>query len=117
MHSVCVASLFNTRSTLRHPSQLNVIISRMTLMTVTYELQDRLNPAQFRTLGEFSNTYGLHKFRYDEQTNRLMFDYDASRLQETVVEHVLRRSRIPLLLRIENSLYFSLPSASLSAFP
>ena len=33
-------------------------------MTITYELQDRLNPAQFRTLGEFSNTYGLHKFRY-----------------------------------------------------
>jgi hypothetical protein len=79
------------------------IISRMTLMTVTYELQNRLNPAQFRTLGEFSNTYGLHKFRYDEKTNRLMFDYDASRLQETVVEHVLRQSRIPVLRRVENS--------------
>ena len=44
----------------------------MTFMTVTYELQDRLNSAQFRTLGEFSNTYGLHKFRYDEKTNRLI---------------------------------------------
>jgi hypothetical protein len=75
----------------------------MTLMTVTYELQDRLNPAQFRTLGEFSNTYGLHKFRYDEKTNRLMFDYDASRLRETIVEHVLRQSRIPVLRRVENS--------------
>jgi hypothetical protein len=75
----------------------------MTLMTVTYELQDRLNPAQFRTLGEFANTYGLHKFRYDETTNRLMFDYDASRLRETVVEHVLRQSRIPVLRRVENS--------------
>jgi len=75
----------------------------MTLMTVTYELQTRLNPAQFRTLGEFSNTYGLPKFRYDETTNRLHFDYDASRLRETVVEHVLRQSRIPVLRRVENS--------------
>jgi hypothetical protein len=75
----------------------------MTLMTVTYELQKQLNPAQFRALGEFSNTYGLHKFRYDETSNRLMFDYDASRLRETVVEHVLRQSRIPVLRRVENS--------------
>jgi hypothetical protein len=100
----CVASLF---SQFDHASaisrSLSVIISRMTLMTVTYELQDRLNPQQFRTLGEFSNTYGLHKFHYDEKTNRLMFDYDASRLRETVVEHVLRQSRIPILRRVENS--------------
>ena len=75
----------------------------MTQMTVTYELQEPLNAAQFRTLGEFSNTYGLHKFRYDEATNRLMFDYDASRLRETVVEHVLRQSKIPVLRRVENS--------------
>ena len=32
-----------------------------------------------------------------------MFDYDASRLRETVVEHVLRQSRIPMLRRVENS--------------
>ena len=75
----------------------------MTLMTATYELQKPLNAAQFRTLGEFSNTYGLHKFRYDEKTNLLHFDYDASRLRNTVVEHVLRQSRIPVLRRVDNS--------------
>ncbi len=75
----------------------------MTLMTATYELQKPLSAAQFRTLGEFSNTYGLHKFRYDEKTNRLHFDYDASRLRNTVVEHVLRQSRIPVLRRVDNS--------------
>ena len=75
----------------------------MTLMTVTYELQNPLNAAQFRALGEFSNTYGLHKFHYDEKSNRLAFDYDASRLRGTVVEHVLRHSRIPVLRRVENS--------------
>jgi hypothetical protein len=72
----------------------------MTFMTVTYELQSRLKPDQFRALGQFANTYGLQKFRFDEKTNRLQFDYDASRLQETVVEHVLREARIPVLRRV-----------------
>ena len=72
----------------------------MTFMTVTYELQSKLKPEQFRALGQFANTYGLQKFRFDEQTNRLQFDYDASRLRETVVEHVLREARIPVLRRV-----------------
>ena len=72
----------------------------MTFMTVTYELQDRLKPEQYRALGQFANTYGLQRFRFDEQTNHLHFDYDASRLREKVVEHVLREARIPVLRRI-----------------
>ena len=72
----------------------------MTFMTVTYELQGRLDTEQFRALGQFANTYGLQKFRFDEKTNRLHFDYDASRLRETVVEHVLRAARIPVLRRV-----------------
>jgi len=70
-------------------------------MTVTYELQSRLKPEHFRALGEFSNTYGLHKFRYDQEKNQLHFDYDASRLREAVVENVLRQARIPVLRKVE----------------
>ncbi len=72
----------------------------MTYMTVTYELQNPLKAEQFRALGQFANTYGLQKFRFDEKTNHLHFDYDASRLRETVVEHVLREARIPVLRRV-----------------
>jgi len=72
----------------------------MTFMTVTYELQGRLGPEQFRALGQFANTYGLQRFRFDEKTNRLHFDYDASRLRETEVEHVLRAAKIPVLRRV-----------------
>jgi hypothetical protein len=75
----------------------------MTFMTVTYELQDKLRPDQFRALGNFANTYGLQKFRFDEKTNLLHFDYDASRLRETVVEHVLREARIPVLRRVPHA--------------
>jgi len=72
----------------------------MTFMTVTYELQNPLKTEQFRDLGKFANTYGLHDFRYDEKTKHLQFDYDASRLRESVVEHVLRQARIPVLRRV-----------------
>jgi hypothetical protein len=73
----------------------------MTMMTMTYELQERLKPEHFRALGEFANTYGIHKFHYDEKSNQLTVDYDASRLREAVVEHVLRQARIPVLRRLE----------------
>lgn len=72
----------------------------MTFMTVSYELQRPLQTEQFRALGEFANTYGLQKFHFDEKTNQLHFEYDASRLKEPVVEHVLRKAQIPVLRRV-----------------
>ena len=81
--------------------------SPMTFMTVTYELQNPLKLEQFRVLGQFANTYGLQRFRFDEKTNHLHFDYDGSRLTETVVEHLLREARIPVLSRLESSLHLT----------
>ncbi len=72
----------------------------MTYMTVTYELQKPLRADQFRSLGAFANTYGLQAFRYEPKANLLHFDYDASRLPESVVEAVLRSARIPVLRRV-----------------
>jgi hypothetical protein len=77
------------------------IIPGMTLMTVTYELQEPLKAAQFKALGDFANTYGLQNFWLDEKTGYLHLDYDASRLKEIVVEHVLRSARIPVLRKLE----------------
>ena len=73
----------------------------MTLMEITYELQSPLTPDQLRALGGFANTYGLRRFRVDEKNNRLSFEYDASRLRETEVAHVLREARIAVLRRVE----------------
>jgi len=66
----------------------------MTLVEVTYELQSPLSQEQLRSLGEFANTYGLRRFHVDEAKNQLSFEYDASRLRETQVEHVLAQARI-----------------------
>jgi len=72
------------------------IMPGMTLLEITYQLQEPLTPQQLGTLGSFANTYGLRRFRVDEAKNHLSFEYDASRLKETQVIHVLRAAKIPV---------------------
>lgn len=74
----------------------------LTLVDITYELQSSLRPDQLRALGEFANTYGLRRFRMDEEKKQISFEYDASRLKETEVAHVLRQARIPVLHRVDS---------------
>ncbi len=73
----------------------------MTLIQITYELQSPLHEDQLRALGSFANTYGLRRFRMNESTHHLSFEYDASRLKETEVAHVLRQAGIAVLQRVE----------------
>jgi len=73
----------------------------MTLVEITYELQSALTQEQLRLLGEFSNTYGLRRFRVDESKNQLCFEYDASRLRDTQVAHVLGQARIAVARRVK----------------
>jgi hypothetical protein len=72
----------------------------MTLVEITYELQSPLSQEQLRSLGEFANTYGLRRFHVDEAKNQLSFEYDASRLRETQVAHVLAQARIAVTRKV-----------------
>ncbi|HLZ92596.1 MAG TPA: hypothetical protein VKQ28_12845 [Candidatus Acidoferrum sp.] len=72
---------------------------RMTLVEVTYELQTPLSEGQLRSLGTFANTYGLRSFRVDEKS-RLSFEYDASRLRDTEVIHVLHQLNIAVTKKL-----------------
>lgn len=72
----------------------------MTLVEVTYELQSPLTEEQLRHLGEFANTYGLRSFHLDETKKALSFEYDASRLRETQVAHVLAQAKIAVSRKI-----------------
>lgn len=73
----------------------------MTLMEATFELQSPLTEQQMRQLGEFANIYGLRRFRVDETKKLLTFEYDASRLKESQVAHVLGQVRIRVLRRVD----------------
>jgi hypothetical protein len=72
----------------------------MTLVEITYQLHTPLSLKQRESLAEFANTYGLRKFRLDEEKNQLSFEYDASRLRQTQVAHVLRQATIAVTERI-----------------
>ena len=73
----------------------------MTLVEITYELKSVLTEEQLRQLGQFANTYGLRSFRMDEATNRLSLEYDASRLRETQVAHVLGQAHIAVARKVD----------------
>lgn len=72
----------------------------MTLMEITYELHSPLSLEQLSRLGEFANTYGLRRFRVDEQNKQVSFEYDASRLRETQVAHVLGQAGIAVTRKV-----------------
>jgi hypothetical protein len=72
----------------------------MTLLEARFELQSPLTHDQLRSLGEFANTYGLRRFHVDESKLQVSFEYDASRLRETEVTHVLGHAGIPVLRRL-----------------
>ena len=67
----------------------------MTLVEVTYQLQSPLSDEQLYQLAEFSNTYGLRRFRVDDSRKQLSFEYDASRLRETQVAHASAGPKLP----------------------
>jgi len=72
----------------------------MTLVEITYELHAPLTNEQLSLLGQFANTYGLRSFHVNEAGNQLSFEYDASRLRETQVEHVLVQAHIAVTRKV-----------------
>lgn len=72
----------------------------MTLLEIGFRLQDPLTPEQMGQLAQFANTYGMRRFSLSENDTILRFEYDASRLRSTQVEHVLRMAGIPVAERL-----------------
>jgi len=72
----------------------------MTLLEIKYALASPLTLEQLRQLGEFANTYGLRKFQLNDAKTELSFEYDASRLRETQVAHVLSQAKIAVSKRL-----------------
>src|SRR5260370_4717636 len=81
------------------PTDVWLTMQRMTLVEATYELQKPLLEEQLRALGTFAHTHGLRRFRIDDK-NHLSFEYDASRLRNTEVEHVLRHLNIAVTRKV-----------------
>jgi len=72
----------------------------MTLMEIRYALQSPLSHEQLHSLSEFANTYGLRKFKLNDDRTELSFEYDASRLRETQVAHALGMVNIAVVKKL-----------------
>jgi hypothetical protein len=72
----------------------------MTLLEITYNLPSSLSREQLQRLGEFANTYGLRRVHVDEQKNQILIEYDASRLRETQITHVLGQAGIAVTRQV-----------------
>jgi len=72
----------------------------MTLLEISYKLQSPLSTEQLSRLGAFANTYGLRRLHVDEAQNQITFEYDASRLRETQVTHVLGLAGISVVQEV-----------------
>ena len=75
----------------------------MTLVEVTYDLESPLSQEQLCSLGEFANTYGLRRISVDESNRQVTIEYDASRLRETQIAHVLGLAGISIAQVLETS--------------
>jgi hypothetical protein len=74
----------------------------MTLLEITYQLKSPLSHEQLSKLGEFANTYGLRRFSVDASDTRITIEYDASRLRETQIAHVLGLAGISIAQKVES---------------
>ncbi|HXE31853.1 MAG TPA: hypothetical protein VN515_08650 [Terriglobales bacterium] len=62
----------------------------MTAMDVTYRYAEGLNPDQIRALARLSDVYGIRALRIDEEARKLAIEYDATRMDETRVQGLVR---------------------------
>jgi hypothetical protein len=71
----------------------------VTLAEITYDLQAPIGLAQHRALAGLANTYGVRRYRVDDERQQITVEYDASRLRPIDVENLLQQARIPAVQR------------------
>ena len=72
----------------------------MTALEVTYRYGRTPGMNEMRALDALREVYGIRRVRVDEKENVLRVEYDASRLKESEVAHVLRMANIPVQRRV-----------------
>ena len=73
----------------------------MTKVTLYYDLTRPLGDEDFENIAQVHATYGMARVQVAPSLDKITVDYDASRLRESVVEHVLREARIPVLRKLD----------------
>jgi hypothetical protein len=68
----------------------------MTKVTLHYDLQRPLTEDDFAGIAKAHSTYGIARLQASPSLDKIIVDYDASRLRKTDVESVLARHGVPI---------------------
>jgi len=68
----------------------------MTAIDVVFRYNQPPTPPTLRALQGLREVYGIRRIQFDEQEHTVRVEYDASRLSESIVAGLLRRSGLDL---------------------
>ena len=69
----------------------------MTKVTLHYDLSRALTEPELGSVADLTSTYGLERVQMNPGLDKIIVDYDASRLMKTDVESVLHRHGLPIV--------------------
>lgn len=68
----------------------------MTTVDVSFRYDKPPREAEMRALGSIREVYGIRALRFDEKNKTIQVEFDATRLNESNVESLLRRAGLDL---------------------
>ena len=69
----------------------------MTKVTLHYDLSRALTEPELGSVADLPSTYGIARVQVAPGLDKLIVDYDASRMMKTDVEAVLHRHVLPIV--------------------
>jgi hypothetical protein len=69
----------------------------MTKVTLHYDLSRALTEPELGSVADLTSTYGIERVQLAPGLNKIVVDYDASRLMKDDVESVLHRHGLPIV--------------------
>jgi hypothetical protein len=72
----------------------------MTKVQLRYDLAKPLDDRLLEQIARVHSVYGIERVQPNEMLDKLIVDYDASRLSEMEVETVLHKAGIPIVLHV-----------------
>ena len=72
----------------------------MTAVEVLFRYGTPPSESQMGALGQVSDVYGIRRIQFDEQECTVRLEYDATRLNESTVENLLRSAGFDVRERI-----------------
>jgi hypothetical protein len=69
----------------------------MTKVTLHYNLSRALTEPELGSVADLPSTYGIARVQVTPGLDKIIVDYDASRMMKTDVESVLHRHGVPIV--------------------